>query len=91
MMISGFRKSLPLWGAMFGVAVGLAGPRVRAEEKPLTVEEFERLHRALQAPKDEAWRGLPWHDSIVEARVEAVKEKKPIYMLVRSGHPLGCV
>ena len=56
----------------------------------LTQEEFQKLHRELQ-PAEEAWRALPWHTSILEARAQAAKEKKPIYMLVRSGHPLGCV
>jgi hypothetical protein len=78
-------------GAVF-LVLGLAGMRARAEgEKPITAEEFGRLHEALRLPKGEAWRGLPWHESILEARAEAVKEKKPIYMLVRSGNPLGCV
>ncbi len=64
---------------------------VLGEEQPLSVAEFERLHEELQLPEDEAWRLLPWQTSILEARVLAAKHRKPLYMLVRSGHPLGCV
>jgi len=36
-------------------------------------------------------RAVPWKLSILEAQAQAAKEKKPIFMLVHSGHPLGCV
>jgi hypothetical protein len=77
------------------LAVGLIGLLCfssRGEEAPsLSVTEFKRLHQQLQPPRDESWRLLPWHNSILEARAEAAREKKPLYLLVRSGHPLGCV
>jgi sterol desaturase/sphingolipid hydroxylase (fatty acid hydroxylase superfamily) len=59
----------------------------------LAIDEatFTKLHAQLQPPQDEAWRELPWQDSILKARTLAAMQKKPIYMLVRSGHPLGCV
>ena len=52
---------------------------------------FTELHTQLQPPENEAWRELPWQDSILKARTLAGTQKKPVYMLVRSGHPLGCV
>lgn len=52
---------------------------------------FSKLHAQLQAPPDEAWRTLPWQDTVLKASALAGKEKKPVYMLVRSGNPLGCV
>jgi hypothetical protein len=56
----------------------------------LSPAEFAKLHKELQAPR-EAWQSIPWKLSILDARDQAAKEKKPVYMLVRSGHPLGCV
>ena len=56
----------------------------------LTPAEFQKLHEELNPPAA-PWEGLPWRLSILEACAEAAKEKKPVYMLVRSGHPLGCV
>jgi hypothetical protein len=63
----------------------------RADEPPgLTPAEFEKLHKELRAPR-EPWQSIPWKLSLLEAREQAVKEKKPVYLLCRSGHPLGCV
>ena len=56
----------------------------------LSVQEFERLHKEVQPPKDELWRSIPWKVSILEAREESVKTGKPIFVWVASGEPLGC-
>jgi len=62
-----------------------------AAPRELTTEEFEKLHRQLQPPRDEAWRTIPWKLTLLEAQQQAARKKKPVFMLVRSGHPLGCV
>ena len=46
----------------------------------LNVAEFEKLHRELQPPKDELWRSIPWHVSILEGREAAAKTGKPIFV-----------
>ena len=56
----------------------------------LSVAQFEKLHRELQPPKDELWRSIPWHVSILEGRERAAQEKKPLFVWVASGEPLGC-
>ena len=63
-----------------------------AAEQPagLSLADFDKLHKELQPPKDELWRSIPWRVSIVEAREAAAKEKKPIFVWVASGEPLGC-
>jgi hypothetical protein len=76
------------------VSVCLVVPDVGRAAEPragLSLSEFQELHQALQPPRGEAWRELPWQTSILEAVSLAAREKKPLYMLVRSGHPLGCV
>jgi hypothetical protein len=55
-----------------------------------TPAEFAKLHNELTSTK-EAWQAIPWHVSLLDARTQAAKENKPIYMLCRAGHPLGCV
>lgn len=62
----------------------------QAPQPRLTPTEFSKLHKELTSTK-EAWQSIPWHVSLLEARGQAVKENKPIYMLCRAGHPLGCV
>ena len=49
-----------------------------------------RLRSQLPSAIDEPWRCIPWKLSLLEARRVAAREKKPLVMLVRSGHPLGC-
>lgn len=56
----------------------------------LTMREFEKLHKELQPSKDELWRTIPWHVSILEGREVAAKARKPIFVWVASGEPLGC-
>ena len=59
-------------------------------QEGLSSAEFEKLHKELQPPRDELWTTIPWHVSILEARDEAAREKKPIFVWVASGEPLGC-
>jgi hypothetical protein len=79
---------------LLATAAGIALPNLEAagepNEKQLSVAEFEKLHRELQPPKDELWRSIPWHVSILEAREQAARDKKPIFVWVASGEPLGC-
>lgn len=61
------------------------------EERGLSAGEFEELHKGLRPPADEGWTGIAWKTSLVQACVQATREKKPLFMVVRSGNPLGCV
>jgi hypothetical protein len=81
--------------ALAATAVGLClaapSPVSAQAEQGLSEAEFRKLHKQLQPPRDELWRTIPWQMSILEARALAAREKKPLVMRVRSGHPLGCV
>src|SRR5262245_57821857 len=61
-----------------------------SSEPNLTFADFTKLHKELSSAK-EPWQTIPWQLSLLEARALAAKENKPVYMLSRSGHPLGCV
>lgn len=76
--------------AFLTVASLLSATTQAGEAEGLSRAEFEKLHRELQSPR-ELWQSIPWKLSLLDARSQAAKEKKPIYMLCRSGHPLGCV
>jgi hypothetical protein len=56
----------------------------------LSDAEFEKLHKEIRPPKDELWRTIPWKISLLEGRETAAKEKKPMFVWVASGEPLGC-
>jgi hypothetical protein len=62
-----------------------------AQASALDETEFARLHKQLRPPSEKGWSSIPWKTSLVQACVQAAREKKPLFMVVRSGHPLGCV
>ena len=53
--------------------------------------QFTQLHKQLAPPAEEGWSSIPWKTSLVQACVQAAREKKPLFMVCRAGHPLGCV
>jgi hypothetical protein len=55
----------------------------------LSAEAFEKLHKELQPPKDEAWMSVPWKINLLEARDLAVVQKKPILIWSMDGNPLA--
>lgn len=78
--------------ALAGASAWFVGHCTRgAAAEDLTLAEFEKLHKAIQPPADELWSTIPWKMEILEACNRAAKEKKPVLMRCRSGHPLGCV
>ena len=72
------------------VSASFVSQRVSADEPKLTPAAFAKLHKELTTAK-EPWQSIPWQLSLIEARALAAKENKPVYMLCRAGHPLGCV
>ena len=87
--------------ALIAVAVGsiwLAGSAVSEEKQKtpapdtdrLTDANFPTIYDALQPPKVEPWKSIPWHISIVEAARQAEKEGKPVFLWQADGWPLGC-
>jgi hypothetical protein len=51
--------------------------------------DFEKLHRELQPPKDEAWLSVPWKINLLEARDLAAVQKKPLLIWSMDGNPLA--
>ena len=88
--------------ASIAVAVGsiwLTSPVFSAEKQKtlaapdtsrLTDANFPTIFDALQPPRVEPWKSIPWHVSIVEAARQAEKEGKPVFMWQADGWPLGC-
>jgi hypothetical protein len=88
--------------ALIAVAVGSIwlGASAVSDEKPkkpappdldrLTDANFPTIYDALQPPKVEPWKSIPWHISIVEAARQAEKEGKPVFLWQADGWPLGC-
>jgi hypothetical protein len=62
-------------------------------EAPTPVAEFtEAEFQVLKARLDvhnQPWAGIPWQVSLTEARELAAKTRKPIFLAVGTGNPLG--
>jgi hypothetical protein len=75
-----------------GAAV--SGEKQKTQPAPdtgrLTDANFPAIYAALQPPKVEPWKSIPWHISIVEAARQAEKEAKPVFLWQADGWPLGC-
>ena len=80
-------------------SISLAGSAVSGEKQKqpsapdtarLTNANFSTIFDALQPPKVEPWKSIPWHISIVEAARQAEKEGKPVFLWQADGWPLGC-
>jgi len=69
----------------------ILNPGAVAEEPGLSRTAFQNLHDRLSPERGKKWRLLPWNTSILSAARQAAKQERPVYMIVRSGHPLGAV
>ena len=56
----------------------------------LSQTQFEKLQKELRPPENELWRSIPWEVSLLAGRERAAKTRKPIFVWVASGEPLGC-
>lgn len=54
----------------------------------LSSEEFEKLRKECSI-RSAPWAAIPWKVSLTEARLQALRERKPIFMLVDTGNPIG--
>ena len=44
----------------------------------------------LPSSAEERWLQIPWRTDVMQARLEAEREGKPLFFWVMDGHPLGC-
>jgi hypothetical protein len=54
-------------------------------------EQEAVIAEILPNAEESAWLKIGWRTDLWEARREAAKAKKPIYLWEMDGHPLGCV
>ncbi|MDB4520195.1 hypothetical protein N9118_11635 [Akkermansiaceae bacterium] len=55
------------------------------------VEQKAVIAEILPKVEETVWLQIGWRTDLWEARREAAKSKKPIYLWEMDGHPLGCV
>jgi len=87
-MFSRQRIVSALAASLAGLAVLTAS--ARGDEPKLGKAEFGRLLEELNL-KNQPWASIPWKNALPEARAQAAKDKKPIFMVVNTGNCLGFV
>ena len=76
--------------AAFGVALSLVAAASAQEAKaPQTLDE--KVAAVQPAEQEERWLQIPWQTDLVEARAEAQRQGKPLFLWIMDGHPLTCV
>ena len=56
----------------------------------ITEREFIEIHRRTIVSEKAVWQSIPWRLNLIEARNDAIVQKKPIFIWSMDGHPLGC-
>jgi len=75
---------MKLWATI--CLVGMGGLSAQMTPKDLQV-----VKEILPKVEEKAWQNIDWKVDLWEARREAEKTGKPIYLWEMDGHPLGCV
>ena len=76
--------------ALFGSLLATL-PVLASDIKPIPSEQFDKLHKMIRVQPDEQrfWQ-IPWKLTITEAREQAGKEGKPIFVWAGAGGaPIG--
>jgi hypothetical protein len=48
------------------------------------------INSLLPTQAEEIWLSVPWRTNLMAARLESQDSKKPMFLWVMNGHPLGC-
>ena len=80
----GYPKGMKMF-FLLGVSLGLLGKLCGEDKRGGLVKEI------LPSEAELAWQKIDWKTDLWEAREEAAKSGKPIYLWEMDGHPLGCV
>lgn len=75
----------------FTVTLALCGSTGADAPKPIAPDQFDRLHKMIRVQPDEQrfWQ-VPWTLTISEARAQAAREGKPIFVWAGAGGaPIG--
>lgn len=77
--------------ALFGAALSLLSAAAGAQETkaPRTLEE--KVAAVRPAADEDRFMEIPWQTDLVEARAEAQRTGKPLFLWIMDGHPLACV
>jgi hypothetical protein len=68
-----------------------AGPLLAADIEPIRPDQFAKLHKMIRVqPGEQLFWQVPWKLTVTEARQQAAREGKPIFVWAGAGGaPIG--
>lgn len=75
------------WVALFLLT---RSPVPGGSDEGVPVLELHALHDRLCRSDPEAWEKVPFRTDLLEAREEAARTGRPLFLWSMNGHPLGC-
>lgn len=49
-----------------------------------------RVKAVMPTAAEERFLAIPWRLDLTDARVDSARTKKPIFLWLMNGHPMGC-
>ena len=49
-----------------------------------------KIAAIMPTAEEEKWMTIPWRTDLNQARRDSVALRKPIFMWIMNGHPMGC-
>ncbi|MDQ3813444.1 MAG: thioredoxin family protein, partial [Armatimonadota bacterium] len=50
----------------------------------------QKVASVLPTKAEDRWLDIPWHADLMEARAEAERQGKPLFLWIMDGNPLAC-
>jgi hypothetical protein len=49
-----------------------------------------QIASVIPTAEEDRWLAIPWRTDIMQARLEAQRYNRPLFLWVMNGHPMGC-
>jgi hypothetical protein len=51
----------------------------------------DKITSVAPTAAEDRYLSIPWRQNLMRARDEAQRDRKPLFLWIMNGHPLGCV
>jgi hypothetical protein len=49
-----------------------------------------KIASVVPTAEEDKWLQIPWHTNLMQARLEAQRLNRPLFLWVMNGNPMGC-
>lgn len=77
--------------SLFSIGIAFVMFLATAAQSAATVAALdEKIAAVMPKPGEERWLTIPWRLELNKARAESQKLKRPMFLWIMNGHPMGC-